>query len=265
MAWPPRQLESTSHQSPLRAVHRVCDILDTLQEADAAISLSSLARAVDLPKTSAFRYLQSLEARHYVQRTPAGAYVAVPVRPLAPTDVNRLVDSATPYMEKLRDECDETINLAKLEHHYVRYVAIVESRQALRLSARRSDHEALHATALGKAIATMLPESRILSILAHAGMPRLTEHTITEPDRFLAEVISARTLGYAIDNCENESDGICIAVPVIAPPLATALSVSAPTTRLSSSMFTRVADRLRDVAQAIAVDFQDSNSPEILS
>jgi IclR family acetate operon transcriptional repressor len=245
-------------QGSIRAVHRVCDILDSLQESDSGMALSSLAQAVRLPKSSALRYLKTLEARQYVQRTPDGVYSAIPLSPIAPTDVNRLVASATPYMEDLRDEFHETINLGKLEHHSVRYLAIVESRRAVRLSARPSDRDLLHATALGKAIAVTLPESRVLSILAQAGMPQLTERTIASPDAFLDELTSVRNSGYALDDRENVSDGICIAVPLVVRPITAALSLSAPATRLPTTMYEQVATALRDAAQAIVAGFQDS-------
>ena len=52
----------------VRAVERVADILDMLQRAKGGTSLVSLAAATGLPKSSAFRYLATLEARGYVDR-----------------------------------------------------------------------------------------------------------------------------------------------------------------------------------------------------
>ena len=57
---------------PLRAVDRVCDIIDLLAEHPSGITLSNLAATVGLPKSSAFRYLAALEARGYVVRSDDG-------------------------------------------------------------------------------------------------------------------------------------------------------------------------------------------------
>lgn len=57
---------------PIRAVDRVCDILDALANAPTGSSLSQVAECTDLPKSSAFRYFTALEARHYVEREPDG-------------------------------------------------------------------------------------------------------------------------------------------------------------------------------------------------
>ncbi|MGW1682012.1 IclR family transcriptional regulator domain-containing protein [Saccharopolyspora sp. NPDC002376] len=56
----------------------MCDILDTLANAAAGVSLSALADATGLPKSSAFLYRATLESRHYVERDQrSGAYYLV--------------------------------------------------------------------------------------------------------------------------------------------------------------------------------------------
>src|SRR6266511_723637 len=57
----------------IRAVHRVCEILDLLQQAPRGAALLDVARATRLPKSSAFRYLATLERRRYVDRDPVPA------------------------------------------------------------------------------------------------------------------------------------------------------------------------------------------------
>src|SRR5699024_6605342 len=57
---------------PIRAVDRVCDILDALAEAGRPVSLPEVAAAAELPKSSTFRYLAALEARRYVERSAGG-------------------------------------------------------------------------------------------------------------------------------------------------------------------------------------------------
>lgn len=53
---------------PIRAVDRVCDLLDALHDADDGMSLTELAAQTDLPRCSALRYLSVLVARGYVSR-----------------------------------------------------------------------------------------------------------------------------------------------------------------------------------------------------
>lgn len=238
----------------IRAVHRVCEILDLLQQAPRGAALLEVARATRLPKSSAFRYLATLERRRYVERDPVtGSYRAGSAfLPLRAHEPELLARRARPHMEHLRDRLEETINLGMLEGNRVIYLEIIESHRAMRLAARRGDRDPIHATALGKAIAANLPDRRIRAILEAEGMPRLTQHTLTDQDSYLAELAETRERGYALDNGEHESDGRCVAVPVVGSSLPAAISYSAPASRFPLDRVEEVAAVLQEVAAEIA-------------
>src|SRR5690606_6297309 len=97
---------------PIRAVDRVCNILDVLANARDGVSLSEVAEATGLPKSSTFRYLTALEARRYVEREPDGhSYrLGLAFRPQHTHSIERLAEIARPALEKLRDQLGETTN-----------------------------------------------------------------------------------------------------------------------------------------------------------
>jgi IclR family acetate operon transcriptional repressor len=244
-------LDSSSYS--IRAVHRVCDILDLLQQSPDGVTLPDVARVARLPKSSAFRYLATLERRRYVERDPlSGSYqTGSALLPLRAHEPELLARRARPHMEQLRDKLEETVNLGMLDGSYVIYLEIVESRRAMRLAARRGDRELIHSTALGKAIAACLPEERVRAIVADAGMPRVTERTITDLQSYLGELALVRGRGYAMDNGENEIDGRCVAVPVVGSNLPAAISLSAPASRFPLSQVEEAAETLKEIASAL--------------
>ncbi|MEV0714317.1 IclR family transcriptional regulator [Asanoa sp. NPDC050611] len=245
--------EETAPGYTVRAVERVCSILNLLQASVDGVSLADVAAATDLPKSSAFRYLWTLEAHRYVERDPDSAmyrlglgFVGMQSRQL-----EVLRQRAQPWLEKLRDDLKETTNLGVLDGDAVIYLDIVESRRSVRLAARRGDRDPLHSTALGKAIAAHLPESRVREILDRTGMARLTPNTIDHIDDYLAELAKVRRLGYALDNGENEVDGRCLAVPILHARIPAALSLSAPAGRFPLQDVERVAHALTEAAASI--------------
>lgn len=241
----------------IRAAQRVCDILDLLQESASDVALVRIAEATDLPKSSAFRYLATLESRSYVEQNPeTGDYRIGPgLLPLQTRQFDLLAHRARPYMEQLRDEFGETINLGLLDGSRVIYLAIVESPKTMRLAARPRDRDFIHSTALGKAIASRLPDERVCAILDVEGLPRLTERTITDPDAYLDELKTVRDRGYAVDIGENEPDGHCVAVPIRGSRLPLALSLSAPAVRLPTDGSAHVVAALtRVAAELVAVE-----------
>ena len=238
----------------IRAVERVCDLLDLAQRSPQGFSLLDVVNATDLPKSSAFRYLATLLGRRYLERDEAtGLFRVGPsLLPLQGRQLDVLASRARPLLEELRDRFEETINLAVLDGNRVRYLAIIESQKSVRLAARTGDRDHLHSTALGKAIATTLPVGRVRTILEEAGMPALTAATITDIDTFLQELGATRVRGYALDNGENESDGRCIAVPLVCVGLPAALSLSAPAARFPLDDVEQVAEALAEVAAQLA-------------
>src|SRR5690606_29910846 len=109
--------EAASATYPIRAVDRVCSILDVLANSGTGVSLPDVAKAADLPKSSAFRYLSALEARHYVERDASGTtyHLGAAFRPQQTRSDERLTELAEPLLDKLRDQLEETVNLGILD------------------------------------------------------------------------------------------------------------------------------------------------------
>jgi IclR family transcriptional regulator, acetate operon repressor len=242
--------EQLDDRYSVRAVDRVCSILNLLQETVDGVSLNEVADATGLPKSSAFRYMHTLGAHRYVERdAKSGLYrLGLGFVGFQSRHVEVIRQRTRPGLEALRDKLGETVNLGILDGDSVVYLDIVESRRQVRLAASKGDRDSLHSTALGKAIAAHLPEQRVREILARTGMPAVTPNTITGLDDYLAELARVRRLGYAVDNGENEVDGRCVAVPLLDGRLPAAVSLSAPSARFPIQQVEEVVALLQDVA-----------------
>lgn len=238
----------------IRAVERVCQILDLLQQSDDVISLVDVAEATALPKSSAFRYLATLEARRYVERDQASGdfRIGLALLPLQAKQLDLLVQRTTPHLQQLSNAFEETANLGLLDGNRVVYLKIIESPKAVRLAAKTGDRERVHATALGKAICAGLPEDKVQAMLAAEGMPKTTDRTITKPGKYMTELKRVRERGYALDDREYEPDGRCVAVPLTGLRLPAAISLSAPSARLPLSDVDQVVTALTEVSERLA-------------
>lgn len=239
---------------PIRSVDRVCDILDSLANSAVGVTLTEVADATSLPKSSVFRYLTALEARHYVERDhDAITYRLGPAfRPQHTRGIDRLAEHARPLLAQLRDKLGETTNLGVLDGTSIVHALVCESQQMMRLAARVGDRGQVHATALGKAICANLPEDRVRSILDAAGMPALTDDTLTDPAAYLTELDTVREQGFGVDDEENQPGGRCVAVAIPKLPFPAGVSVSAPASRLASDEVAGVARHLKKVATALS-------------
>jgi IclR family transcriptional regulator, acetate operon repressor len=245
------QTESTGYS--IRAVQRVCDILDHLRSAPAGAPLPDLSSVLHMPKSSTFRYLVTLESRHYVERDVGGAYRLGPAfLPIQQHQVGILVAQARPYLEQVHETVGETAALGVLDGARVRTVDAIESPRAIRLTVRQGEHGPLHATAMGKAIGATLPDEQVRALLHAAGMPRLTDRTITDVERYLAELAEVRRRGFAVDDGETETDGRSVAVAMVGTPVAAALSLGAPASRFPLDRVADFAERLHRLSAEFA-------------
>ena len=240
----------------IRAVQRVCDLLDLLQREPGGASLARAAEVTNLPKSSAFRYLVTLEARRYVERDPVtGDYrLGLALLPMQARQLDVLTRRARPYLDRLQAEFGETANLGLLDGNRVVYLDIVESPHAMRLVANRGDRAPVHSTALGKAIAARLPVDRVRAILREEGTPRHTDRTITTQRDYLAQLEIVRERGYAVDDGENEVGARCVGVALPSQNLPLAISVSGPAARLTPELVPDIAERLQSAATSLAAE-----------
>jgi IclR family acetate operon transcriptional repressor len=112
----------------------------------------------------------------------------------------------------------------------------------------------VHTTAVGKVMLSTRSDQYVRDVLRRTGMERLTEHTITTPEAFLADLERVRSRGYAIDHGEQEVGVCCVAVPVPMAPRPMALSMSGPLPRMTDEMIARAVPLLREAASRISAD-----------
>ena len=125
----------------IRAVERVCDILDLLQRSREGVSLADVAAVTSLPKSSVFRYLSALEARRYVDRDSETALyrVGLSFQPHDTRQLEAFLAQAEGPLRRLRDDLGETTNLGTLDGPMVVHSLVFESNQMMRLAARVGD------------------------------------------------------------------------------------------------------------------------------
>ena len=239
----------SSNDYSIRAVERVCNVLDLLQHSLEGVSLPDVAAGTSLPKSSAFRYLSALEARNYVERDEQTALyrVGLAFQPHNTRQLEAFIGQASGPLRRLRDDTGETTNLGTLDRAMVVHSLVFESSQMMRLAARVGDRAPIHSTAMGKAMAAELPDERVLAMLNAVEMASFTETTITNPEAYLSALEVVRQQGYAVDDLENQADGRCVAVALQGMPFSCSISVSAPARRLTRDKAPGVGKQLHGV------------------
>jgi IclR family acetate operon transcriptional repressor len=248
----------------VQSVERALELLETLAEPGEGRGVSELRRATGLPVATIHRLLVTMAARGYVRQDSASHKYTLG------SHLIRLGEAATrqfgrfarPYLAELMEVSGETANLAVFEDGQVAFVAQVPSRHhRVRMFTEVGRRVLPHTSGVGKVVLAFRPRAEVEALLARTGLPRRTTRTITELDRFLAELDAVARQGYAIDSGEEEVGVRCLAVPVfgIGDSVA-AMSVSAPEGRLEPRDVERILPEMLRISAALSGDFITSAS-----
>lgn len=228
-------------QRGIEALSRGFDVMETLA-AHGELPLSELARLSGVPRATAFRVLNTLAARGYVDHQPEKHVYRLGPGSLilaAQSQVSSVVRMAEPAMRALQGATGETINLALVRVARLMYVEIIESHHGVRtMSGGVGQQAPWHATALGKAVLSRLAVDEARPVLGSEPYPQYTPHTKTTWQRLAADLGAARARGFAFDDEETDLGASCVAAPILAAngrPLG-AISVAGLTTRFAPAL-----------------------------
>lgn len=234
-----------SRPSRVQSVDRTIDVLEALAEVGGIARSKEIAQSVGLPVPTVHRLLATLNIRGYVLQLPDRRYAlgARLVR-LGTVAAQQSGAQVQPLLDRLVARLEETVNLAFLTQDTMTYVAQASSHRSMRMFTEVGRRVALHASGVGKAVLTTLPESQVRDVLTASGTDDL--------EAVLADVDISRERGYAIDDEEQEVGVRCLAVAVPGGPAPAALSVSGPSSRLEPFVYDQVAAQLRATARELA-------------
>jgi IclR family KDG regulon transcriptional repressor len=251
----------------VQPVMKALRVLELVARHGHEIALTTVGRELMIPKTTTFRYLQTLtEAGFLNHNRETDKYTLGPLlRSIASADasVSKVRQLARPAMIELMTEFNETVNLAVKGNGTIVYIDLVEANRSLRMQARIGDSHPMHSTALGKAILAFLPDTEKQRQLEQPLTER-TGRTLLEREEIERQLRQTAKLGYATEVGENEDGAMCIGVPIFDAdryPIA-ALSISAPLMRMPRALAAKAGRRLCEVAGRISAHF-GSQDPAI--
>ena len=242
----------------VQPVLKALKVLEYVAEKGHEVTLTEVATELKLPKTTVFRYLQTLTAASFLRHDPSRDRYGVGLRFRALAKVEkglqRLRSLAQPEMAELGRMFNETINLGILAEGQVVYIDMIEANRALRMQARIGDRHPLHSTSLGKAMLAFLPDPKRQNLL-EGSLKAITVKTVTDRAALRRQIEDVRRKGYAIEIGENEDGSMCIGVPITdeSGESVAALSLSAPERRMTPDITRKAIAALRGAADRISI------------
>jgi len=241
----------------VRPVDKALGVLAYVVECGQVVSLKSVSQSLAIPKTTAFRYLQTLARAGFLEHhADRDRYSVGPrLRSMARIDssISLARELAHPVLLALTRDYQGTVNLAVKGDGSVVYLDVIDGQIGFRTKARSGDSHPLHSTALGKAILAHMPQLEAQNYLSRPLTER-TGRTLIDRDQLERQLRQIARSGYAIETGENEDGAMCVGAPILDDhgyPLV-AISIAVPLARMSPSLAMVAGRKLSEMAAQIS-------------
>ncbi|MFD6529785.1 IclR family transcriptional regulator [Streptomyces sp. NPDC060184] len=245
---PPYPIASVDHA--LRAA--------TMLQMEGGATVAQMAERLGVARSTAHRLLAMLVYRDFAVQDENRVYRAGPVLELAAhsqSQVSRLRAAALPHLRRLVDLLDETANLTVRTGDTARFIASVESRQALRVGSREGMVFPAHRTTAGLLLLAGLDDDELAEVYSAS---RYQDGLADRPDlaRLRSELDLIGRNGFAVNQERSERGLVAVGVPVHDRDGAAVagLSVSMPSVRYDPHDLRSLVATLSGAARALEAD-----------
>jgi DNA-binding IclR family transcriptional regulator len=219
--------ETDTRRNGVQVVARVGDVLRALAVAPDGLSLSELAMAVGMPKSTVHRLVSALESEEFVTPARVGKiHLGRGIARLGAATRDSLRDQIRPFLLRLHQEIEETVDLSVRDGADARFIDHIPAPHRLRAVSAVGAAFPLHCTANGKALLAAMPEEELGAVLP-ARLPAYTPNTITVRKELWEELERVRVQGVA-DDREEHTLGICAVGAVVNDPYGAVAAISVP-------------------------------------
>ncbi|MFD2792190.1 IclR family transcriptional regulator [Promicromonospora vindobonensis] len=215
-------------------------------------TVQRLSADLGLSRSAAYRIVGMLRDRGYVvgetELRLGPVIMRLGLQALEGLDIHAV---GPEHLRELVDETEETAFIAVFDDDQMCYVMQEEGPQVVRVLSKLGGRAPLHASGLGKAYLSALPEAERGLVVERIPLTGYTATTFTTAPELHAELDRIRDQGWALDDAEREPGVRCIAAPIRGAgelPVA-AISVAGPRDRIVAAQSSIVPAVVRTAAR----------------
>lgn len=226
---------ATMTEERVHATETSIRLLEGIAELGGEAGITELADHCSVAKSTVFKHLATLEDNGLVVHH--GEKYRIGLRSLEfggyAQRYDGIYETARPEVRRMAEETGELANVMFEEQGKGVYVFTARGDRAVDIDTHVGRRAYLHSTGLGKAILASLPDTRVEEIIETHGLPRQTEHTITDSDELFRALEAIRETGIAHDREEGVVGMGCVACSLSTPGnRAAAISITGPVSRI---------------------------------
>lgn len=193
-----------------------CRILSLVTESEQGLSLTELEQRLAVPRTTAFRILQTLCQEQVLEKHGKRYLVGAQLfkMGLSLLSSQRLQQQALPMLQRLALKTGLSCHLAMPHAQGALLVEVCDSLNPMRLAARPGTVAHFNCSAAGKVFLAFHHFDQLAAMAADGLFKQRTKNSLTQLPELTTELQRVLARGYASDELEYHDDVRCLAVPI---------------------------------------------------
>lgn len=243
-------------------LERTFEILEYMYSNVDALSLNTITKELDMPKTTVFRIMSTMEKWGYVEKLIdqekyrlGKTLIKIGQRAASNIDIT---DISMPYLEELSKEVGESANLGILYEDNILTLGNSKGEDFYLIS-RLIPLSPLNCSSMGKQYLADFSEDEIEAYFQSSKPEKRTVNSIMNLESFLPVREKIKDEGISYDREEYEYGLTCFAAPIRDKygSLVAAISISGPTTRLQYKGEEILKEAIKRKSQEISQEYID--------
>jgi IclR family KDG regulon transcriptional repressor len=204
------------YQAPI--INKAFRVLRAVANNNQGMRISDISDQLDIGNSTVFGITAALEESGALKRDPNNkryflgtALIELGKTASAGIDLKKI---ASPYMEELMEQCQETVVLGLRNGNKIIIIESVEAKKDFKITSSIGTSMPLLAGSAGKVFLAQMNPEEARNLLFSNTLIQFTPQTITSPEEYFNQLEQIRKDGYAMDD-EEYIPGICaIASPI---------------------------------------------------
>lgn len=245
---------ATDYQIPV--LLRTIQVIDLIANNKQGITFAEMLTVLDIPKTSLFRIILTLEAENLLSKTGDRytiGYMLIHfgLKGLTGRNIRTI---SLPYLQELSNLTTETSHLAIPTGIKSMIVEVCDNKKHIKPSSSIGSLIELYCSAHGKIFLAYNLKENVESIYSDDSLIAKTKHTITSVTDLKREIDLVLTNGYAVDDMEYRDDIRCLAAPILGMDnkILGAIGITATIHDFTADMIPSVAEQVIFISQKIS-------------
>lgn len=203
----------------VESLRKGLEVLEAFSSRGAGLTLQELTEITELPKPTAYRFLQTLLSLNYIHYFPNSRQyrlgpkvMSLGFSLLSSLDIG---DVAQPYLEELSQQIEQNVNLGILDGLEVVYVIRIKRRKILGIDLSVGSRLSAHNTAIGQAILAFSDSRQVEHVIAEICRSPETSKSIGPDGALLRKKLATvRQNGFSVSDDEYIPGLRSIGIPI---------------------------------------------------